>query len=357
MSPHRAAAGLAKARKLHPLTARARERMERCAARDGGMRCVYCKAELPIVELGLDHVVPKSRGGSDGLHNRVLACPGCDSLKGNRTPQEWKRGTTWGVAAVDHPRQRPTVDRPARFSPAQEPVVREKPPPFVPLIPKFPPPRPHRVISDPDTVSGMDEPAPPTDPLSREQVAAAVQDAWDTHIADTGCFPGDFTLGSGPDEDGNPTTTISLAAGGNWITWITDGLNQAIAASGVAHDLLTADQLVKIGQVEPGDVLRLHAPSSVPMWQVRHVSDKIKSEITKVAGHDQFFLVITTEGWTFGDLSLDEVKSVGDLTTVLATVLTVLEVLAADPDDLSVSEVERAAAMPTARALIARLRP
>lgn len=37
----------------------------------------------------LDHVLPRSRGGSDSLHNLVLACGPCNGRKGARTPGEW----------------------------------------------------------------------------------------------------------------------------------------------------------------------------------------------------------------------------------------------------------------------------
>ena len=53
--------------------------------RDGGV-CVYCESpDHPTI----DHVVPRSRGGTDELSNLVLACRRCNSAKGARTPQEW----------------------------------------------------------------------------------------------------------------------------------------------------------------------------------------------------------------------------------------------------------------------------
>ena len=52
-----------------------------------GRHCVYCNgANVPFE---LDHVVPKSRGGSDRVSNLVLACHGCNQNKGDRTALEF----------------------------------------------------------------------------------------------------------------------------------------------------------------------------------------------------------------------------------------------------------------------------
>jgi 5-methylcytosine-specific restriction endonuclease McrA len=58
--------------------------------------CVYCGAEATAV----DHIVPRSRGGSDKRSNLAPACQLCNSAKQNRTPEEWKaarlaRGLSW----------------------------------------------------------------------------------------------------------------------------------------------------------------------------------------------------------------------------------------------------------------------
>ncbi len=50
-------------------------------------RCVYCgKKDVPFE---VDHVRPKSRGGSDCVSNLVLACHACNQAKGNQTATEW----------------------------------------------------------------------------------------------------------------------------------------------------------------------------------------------------------------------------------------------------------------------------
>ena len=51
-------------------------------------RCQYCAKRLPVEELTVDHVVPKSKGGSADWSNSVTACRSCNNKKGNRTPKE-----------------------------------------------------------------------------------------------------------------------------------------------------------------------------------------------------------------------------------------------------------------------------
>ena len=56
-------------------------------ARDGN-RCQYCGRQYPRAELNLDHVVPRSRGGTSVWENVVCSCHRCNRLKGGRTPAE-----------------------------------------------------------------------------------------------------------------------------------------------------------------------------------------------------------------------------------------------------------------------------
>jgi 5-methylcytosine-specific restriction endonuclease McrA len=56
-------------------------------ARDGST-CQYCGRRLPRSELNLDHVVPRSRGGSTNWENVVCSCVACNLRKGGRTPEE-----------------------------------------------------------------------------------------------------------------------------------------------------------------------------------------------------------------------------------------------------------------------------
>jgi 5-methylcytosine-specific restriction endonuclease McrA len=48
--------------------------------------CQYCGANRH--DLTIDHIIPRSRGGSDTWDNVVAACLACNVKKGNRTPKE-----------------------------------------------------------------------------------------------------------------------------------------------------------------------------------------------------------------------------------------------------------------------------
>ncbi len=50
--------------------------------------CQYCGAQPSKVQLTLDHVNPRSRGGRTDWNNVVTACIPCNQRKGDRTPQE-----------------------------------------------------------------------------------------------------------------------------------------------------------------------------------------------------------------------------------------------------------------------------
>lgn len=52
-----------------------------------GRACVYCGATS--VPLEVEHIVPKSRGGTDRVSNLALACHACNQAKGNRTAAEF----------------------------------------------------------------------------------------------------------------------------------------------------------------------------------------------------------------------------------------------------------------------------
>lgn len=48
-------------------------------------QCQYCGKSK---DLTIDHVMPKSRGGKSTWSNLVTACKRCNSLKGDKTPEE-----------------------------------------------------------------------------------------------------------------------------------------------------------------------------------------------------------------------------------------------------------------------------
>lgn len=77
------------------------------AGRDG-WGCFYC-GEFPDA-YHLDHVTPKSRGGSDGPANRVLACAPCNLDKG--TMPGWRY--VW-LKLGGHPTPKPMPAAVANF--------------------------------------------------------------------------------------------------------------------------------------------------------------------------------------------------------------------------------------------------
>jgi hypothetical protein len=48
--------------------------------------CAYCSRYTDDLEV--EHIVPRSRGGSNGWHNVILSCRLCNQLKADRTPDE-----------------------------------------------------------------------------------------------------------------------------------------------------------------------------------------------------------------------------------------------------------------------------
>lgn len=53
-------------------------------------RCAYCGRECFTWMLEKDHVIPISRGGSDGIDNIVVACYPCNRGKSDMTVEEWR---------------------------------------------------------------------------------------------------------------------------------------------------------------------------------------------------------------------------------------------------------------------------
>jgi len=49
-----------------------------------GKSCIYCGKPSESI----DHVLPRSRGGTDNWENVTTACLRCNVQKGNRTPEE-----------------------------------------------------------------------------------------------------------------------------------------------------------------------------------------------------------------------------------------------------------------------------
>lgn len=51
-------------------------------------RCQYCNTRLNSKDATLDHVVPRSKGGTTCWQNVVCSCRLCNTRKGSRSPQD-----------------------------------------------------------------------------------------------------------------------------------------------------------------------------------------------------------------------------------------------------------------------------
>lgn len=74
-----------------------------------GYTCRYCgnkKAE----RYELDHIVPRSRGGSDRVSNLVVSCRECNVAKGNQSAEEFLEGQSARLAAIKQVRRAPLAD-------------------------------------------------------------------------------------------------------------------------------------------------------------------------------------------------------------------------------------------------------
>jgi len=55
-----------------------------------GRKCCYCgKENIPLIPLEIEHIIPKSRGGTNRIDNLCLACHECNQKKGNMTAEEF----------------------------------------------------------------------------------------------------------------------------------------------------------------------------------------------------------------------------------------------------------------------------
>lgn len=54
-------------------------------------KCYYCGVKVDDA-YHVDHVIPLSRGGSNGPENIVIACKNCNQSKGGKLPHEWPEG-------------------------------------------------------------------------------------------------------------------------------------------------------------------------------------------------------------------------------------------------------------------------
>jgi hypothetical protein len=67
-----------------------------------GRRCVYCGEDNTLLQV--EHIRPKSRGGSDRVSNLAVSCRECNQRKGNRTAAEF------GFPEVERQARQPLKD-------------------------------------------------------------------------------------------------------------------------------------------------------------------------------------------------------------------------------------------------------
>jgi len=54
-------------------------------------KCNNCSCCLHKSNYHVDHIIPLSRGGSNGKENLQILCPHCNLCKGDKLPTEWER--------------------------------------------------------------------------------------------------------------------------------------------------------------------------------------------------------------------------------------------------------------------------
>lgn len=69
-----------------------------------GHRCVYCSGRSGDPVLEVEHLTPRSRGGTNRVSNLAIACHTCNQAKGNRTPAEWAASLAGSRQALDQAR-------------------------------------------------------------------------------------------------------------------------------------------------------------------------------------------------------------------------------------------------------------
>ena len=54
-------------------------------------RCAYCGDVLNGNNFTVDHIIPRHHGGENGLDNLFACCRGCNTAKGAKTIEQWRR--------------------------------------------------------------------------------------------------------------------------------------------------------------------------------------------------------------------------------------------------------------------------
>ncbi|MFQ5743268.1 MAG: HNH endonuclease [Acidobacteriota bacterium] len=86
-------------------------------------RCQYCGRRGRAGELNIDHLIPRSRGGTSNWENVVVACVACNRRKGNHLPEEvgmfpmrsphrprWHPAVSLSMSCQPYPQWRPFLE-------------------------------------------------------------------------------------------------------------------------------------------------------------------------------------------------------------------------------------------------------
>lgn len=66
-----------------------RPNVKRTLLRKQSNKCLYCECHLDARSMTIDHMIPRSRGGSNTLENLAAACSKCNNAKGSMTKDEY----------------------------------------------------------------------------------------------------------------------------------------------------------------------------------------------------------------------------------------------------------------------------
>lgn len=72
-----------------PLTAKMARNAHRMQVIALAPSCIYCGKLMTHEKMTLDHIRPRSRGGSDSKANLAICCGNCNQAKANRGPLRW----------------------------------------------------------------------------------------------------------------------------------------------------------------------------------------------------------------------------------------------------------------------------
>jgi HNH endonuclease len=87
--------------------------------RDGG-HCVWCSAAAWPRDRTVEHLLPRSRGGGNGLHNLLPACRACNRARRSQSAVAYARGRAADGRAVGAGLLERGLDRLARQGDAAE---------------------------------------------------------------------------------------------------------------------------------------------------------------------------------------------------------------------------------------------